>query len=358
MSTESHAEPVVLPRVGDSLIGSRAVRLFMDYGVLLILVGLFAGITIAEPSFGNRAALFNLLQQWAPVGIMAMAGTFVLIAGGFDFSVAGVMAFAVTLSAGFSHTMGTPLAFLVVMAMCTVIGSLNGLLITKTRVNAFIATLAMGLVFRGVAQEYSGGKPLVDVGSGYDVLGGKIGDEFPYAGIFLIVALAAGGIVLARSVYGRSVYAIGGNPQAARLSGISVNKVLIATYALSGLSAGVAGILFGSRLGLGQADVAGGFEIDVVTAIVIGGTAIGGGSGAMWRTAVGVGVLAVLDNGLDAVQVQPNKQTIIKGLVLIAAVAWDVFVRRRRAALNLAESHAAALASQAAAQPTSTTRRG
>ena len=117
------------------------------------------------------------------------------------------------------------------------------------------------------------------------------------------------------------------------MSGIRVNLVVIATYALSGLAAGLAGLLFGSRLGLGQADVGVGFEIDVVTIIVIGGTAIGGGSGAMWRTAVGLGILAVLQNGLDALQVNPNTQVIIKGLILVAAVAWDEYVKRQRRAL-------------------------
>ena len=345
----------VVARMGSSLTSGRAARFVMEYGILFVLVGLFIGISVAVPSFATRDSLLSLLQQWAPVGIMAMAGTFVLIAGGFDFSVAGVMAFGVTLSAGFSDSMGVPLAFLVVLGLCTCIGVLNGLVITIARVNAFIATLAMGLIIRGVALQYSGGKPLVEVGDGYDIIGGdKIGGVFPWAGVFLIVALVLGGIVLARSVYGRSVYAIGGNQQAARLSGIRVNRLLVATYALSGLAAGLAGLLFGSRLGLGQADVGIGFEIDVITAIVIGGTAIGGGSGAMWRTAVGVGILAVLQNGFDALQVPPNNQVIIKGAILIVAVAWDEYVRRRRAALSVAASHASPPSPEAAAAPSET----
>jgi ribose transport system permease protein len=311
------------------------MRFLMQYGILLVLVGLFIGISVEVPRFASSTSFTNLLQQWAPIGIMAMAGTFVLIVGGFDFSVAGVMAFAVTISAGFSGDIGVTAAFLITLVICLCIGVVNGLVITKLHVNAFIATIAVGLVMRGIALQYSKGEPIVDVGDGYNIIGGdRIADVFPWAALILIIAFVIGAIVLHRSVYGRSVYAIGSNRHAARLSGIRVNRIVIATYALSGLAAGLAGVLFGSRLGLGQADVGVGFEIDVVTAIVIGGTAIGGGSGAMWRTAVGLGILAVLQNGLDALQVNPNTQVIIKGLILVAAVAWDEYVKRRRAALS------------------------
>jgi ribose transport system permease protein len=308
-------------------------RLLETYGIILIFLGLFAGISIAEPSFASWTSILNMLQQYAPVGIMAMAGTFVIIAGGFDLSVGGVYAFAATLSAGLAQHHSLAAAYVATLAMGLGVGLANGLIVTTTRVNPFIATIGMGQIFRGVALIYSKGQPLIPTAAGFSVVGGGfLGDRaFPNAGIFLIGLFVIGAIVLHRTVYGRSVFAIGGNAEAARLSGIPVNRVLIATYGLSGLAAAVAGILFASRLGLGQGDVGIDIEIDVIIAIVIGGTAIGGGSGAMWRTAVGRGIVAVMTNGFDALQISSNTQVVVKGAVLIAAVAWDEIVKRRRA---------------------------
>jgi ribose/xylose/arabinose/galactoside ABC-type transport system permease subunit len=314
----------------------RAVRLLENYGIILVLIGLFAGISISEPSFATWGSISNMLQQYAPVGIMAMAGTFVIIAGGFDFSVGGVYAFAATLSAGIAQHDPLGVAYGATLAMGLGVGLANGIIVTSTRVNPFIATIGMGQIFRGVALIYSGGKPLIPTVAGFGLIGGGFIGSFPIAGIFLIGLYVIGAIVLHRTVYGRSLYAVGGNAEAARLSGLRVNTLLIATYGLSGLAAAMAGMLFASRLGLGQGDVGFGIEIDVIIAIVIGGTAIGGGSGAMWRTAVGLGIVAVMTNGFDALQISSNTQVVVKGAVLIAAVTLDEVIKRRRAAATVA----------------------
>src|SRR5262245_19901379 len=307
------------------------LRRLQTYGIILVWLALFVAIGIKEPTFVHKDSLLNLLQQWAPVGIMALAGTFVIIAGGFDFSVGGVFAFAATLSAGLTQHHGLPLGYLLTLLMGIGIGITNGLIITRLHVNPFIATIGSGTIFRGIALIYSGGAPIIVTVGGFTTIGaGHIG-SFPISGVFLIGLFVIGGFVLARSVYGRWVYMIGGNAEASRLTGLRVNRILVATYALSGLSAALAGILFSSRLGLGQADFASGTEIDVVIAIVIGGTAIGGGTGAVWRTAVGLAILATMQNGFDALNVGANTQVVIKGAILIAAVAWDEFVKRRRA---------------------------
>jgi ribose transport system permease protein len=255
----------------------------------------------------------------------------VIIAGGFDFSVGGVYAFAVTLSAGLAQHHSLVVAYVATLAAGLGIGLLNGLIVTKAHVNPFIATIGIGQAFRGIALIYSKGQPLIPAAAGFGVIGGEFIGNFPIAGIFLIGLFIIGGIVLHRTIYGRGIFAVGGNAEAARLSGLPVNRLLVTAYAVSGLAAAVGGILFASRLGLGQADVGAGIEIDVVIAIVIGGTAIGGGSGAMWRTAVGLGIVAVMTNGFDALQIGSNTQLVIKGLVLVGAVMWDEFVKRQRA---------------------------
>jgi ribose transport system permease protein len=310
--------------------GATARRLLQEYGLILVLVVLVAGVAIREPSFVEGQSLLNLLQQWAPVGIMAVAGTYVIISGGFDFSVGGIFALGACLSAGLAEKLPVTVAFAAALAAGLLIGITNGLVITKARVNPFIATLGMGQIARGIALVYTGAVPYVVERDSFAFLGTNEVGPFAISTIIMLTAFVVGGFVLARTVYGRTTYAIGGNREAARLSGIKVDRHLVTVYAMSGLSAALAGALVASRLGTGQADSGTGIEFDVVIAIVLGGTAISGGFGAMWRTGVGLGLLAVMQNGFDSLQINPFYQVVIKGTVLIVAVAWDEYVRRQK----------------------------
>ncbi len=307
-------------------------KLLQEYGLILMLAALVAVVAIREPSFVEGQSLLNLLEQWAPVGLMAIGGTFVIISGGFDFSVGGVLAFATVVYAGLAEHTSVGVALGAALLAGLLLGVINGLVITKLQVNPFIATLGMGLVAHGLGLVYTNGSPFIVDRASFGYVGlTKLG-PLVLPSVALIVLFIIGGIVLARTVYGRSIYAIGGNREAARLSGIKVNRQLIIAYAMSGLLAALAGIFLASRLGVGQADMSSGVEFDVVIAIVLGGTALSGGFGAMWRTAVGLGILAVLQNGFDSLQINPFYQVPIKGLVLITAVAWDEYVRSRMVA--------------------------
>jgi ribose transport system permease protein len=310
--------------------GATARRLLQEYGLVLVLVVLFAFVAIREPSFVEGQSLLNLLQQWAPVGIMAVAGTYVIISGGFDFSVGGIFALGGCLSAGLAQDVPVTVAFAAALAAGLVIGTINGLVITKARVNPFIATLGMGQIARGIALVYTGAVPFVVERDSFAFLGTTEVGPVALSTIIMLAAFAIGGFVLARTVYGRTTYAVGGNREAARLSGVKVDRHLVSVYAMSGVSAALAGSLVASRLGTGQADAGTGIEFDVVIAIVLGGTAISGGFGAMWRTGVGLGLLAVMQNGFDSLQINPFYQVVIKGTVLIVAVAWDEYVRRQK----------------------------
>lgn len=334
-----------------SRVRATASRLLQEYGLVLVLVVLVAVVAIREPSFVEGQSLLNLLQQWAPIGLMAVAGTFVIISGGFDFSVGGVFALGAVLSAGLAESLPVGVAFVAALAGGLIIGVANGLVVTKARVNPFIATLGMGQVARGIVLVYTGAVPFVVERDSFAFLGThKIG-PVALSSLILVAAFLIGGLVLARTVYGRSIYAIGGNREASRLSGIKVDQRLITAYAVSGLAAALAGALVASRLGTGQADAGTGIEFDVVIAIVLGGTAISGGFGAMWRTGVGLGLLAVMQNGFDSLQINPFYQVVIKGTVLIVAVAWDEYVRRQKVSTKAVAAPAEAPPGAATAAP-------
>jgi ribose transport system permease protein len=321
------AAAVGAPRQGPS----RAARLLQQYGIVLVFVVLVAVVGSIDPRFLESTNLLNMAQQWAPVGLMAMAGTYVIIGGGFDLSVGGIFALAGVLAAGLSQDVGLGVAYFAVVGVGIVFGVANGLLVTKVNVNPFIATIASGQVARGLALIYTAGSPILVTAGGFGFLGSERIGDVAVSAIILLVAFVVGGIVLARTVYGRWVYAVGGNTEASRLTGLPVDRVLVVTYVISGVAAALAGFVFASRLGIGQPDAGVGIEFDVIIAIVLGGTAIGGGIGAMWRTLVGVALLAVMQNGFDTLGVESFYQVLIKGMILIVAVAWDEWVRRSKA---------------------------
>lgn len=305
-------------------------RIFWEYGLILVLIALVAVVAIREPTFIEGENLLRLLQQWAPIGLMAIAGTFVIIAGGFDLSVGGLYALGGVLAAGLAQVLPVGVALACTLAVGLAFGLGNGLVVTKARVNPFIATIGTGQIARGIALVYSGAVPFVVQRDSFAWLGSERIGPVPISAILLVSAFVVAGIVLAYTIYGRKIYAIGGNREASKLTGIKVDRVLISTYAASGLAAVLAGAIVASRLGSGQANVGVGVEFDVIIAIVLGGTAISGGVGAVWRTAVGLGLLAVMQNGFDSLQIEPFVQVIIKGSILVIAVAWDEYVRRQK----------------------------
>lgn len=308
-------------------------HLFQNYGLVLVLVALFAVVTVNNPGFAEGQNLLNVLQQWAPVGIMAVAGTYVVISGGFDLSVGGTYALGGVVSAGLAQHTSAGLALLAALTVGLAFGSVNGLLVTKAHVNSFIATLGVGQVARGLALVLTGATPIVVYTDSFSYLGTALVGPVALTSVIFIVLITVGGFVLARSIYGRSLYAIGGNAEASRLSGIPVDRRLVTAYALSGMSAALAGSMVASRLGTGQATAGAGIEFDVVIAIVLGGTALSGGFGAMWRTGVGLALLAVMQNGFDSLRIDAFYQVMIKGIILVAAVSWDEFVGRRQVAV-------------------------
>jgi ribose transport system permease protein len=301
-----------------------------DYGVVVAFVILFVTLSVSSDVFLTWANLKNLAFQTAPIGIMAAGGTLVFIAGGFDLSVGAVSAFAGIVAAKIFVGSGVGLWGAMILAALAGlgIGVANGLLITLGRVNPFIATLASAIIVNGVGQVITQGNLVGVDGDHFTVLGlGKLWDVGYPVFVWLAFVVACG-FLLWRTAFGRYVYAVGGNAEAARLSGVRVNLVRAAAFAISGLSGGIAGVILVSEVSTAQWDANRGIEFDVITAIVLGGTSLLGGEGAIWRAVLGAFFLQTIGNGFNLLGTSTQWQYVIKGVILAAAVSVDAWARR------------------------------
>lgn len=311
-------------------IGSMASQGLRRFGILVALVVLFIVVSATNSQFATSDNLFNIGQQWADVGIIAIAMTFVLIGGGFDLSVAGTYAAAATLSASMAQA-GRPAVEVVAVTLGVgaVIGCVNGILVTKININPLITTLSTGEIVSGLALAYSHGTVYNVSGGFLETMGSGHVGPVPDSVILMAVLAVIGGIVLARSSFGRSLYATGGNADATYLSGIRVDAVRITTYVLTGVAAAIAGMIYVGRVGTGQGNVGVGIELTVIAAVLIGGTSIAGGEGAMWRTAAGVALLAFLQNFFNQANVNTYWQSVVQGVIILVAVAFESYAKRK-----------------------------
>ena len=319
-------KPATIPNPEPKLNWAGFIRRGMVFWLLIVLIVL---CRILYPGFLARDNIFNILSQNVQVGLIALGMTFVMIAGGFDLSVGAIYAAAATVYASEAKMMPLPLAGLVALAVGFVAGTLNGVIVTRLKVNPFVATLGTTSIFGGAAYLYSHSAPVLVDRPDFTTLGAGRWFGVPISLFILVAAYAIGALVLSKTVYGRSLYAVGGNPEAARLSGLRVDLLKTSTYALVGVLAAFGGMIIASRLSIGQADIAGTMSLDAIAIVIIGGTSLFGGSGAVWRTAIGLLLLAVLTNIFDALALDSNFQSLIKGVIIIGAVALDAFSRRR-----------------------------
>ena len=316
---------------GNSITGSWLKRLQS----LIALVVLAAVLSLASDKFLTRENAVNVLLQISINLCVSLGMTIVILSGGIDLSVGSVLALAGAVGAGLLKN-GFPIPKLGVMLQFTVLGSVvaavlvgtvlglfNGVAITRFRLPPFIATLGMLSVARGLAQLWTKGFPITGLGSGFGFLGtGRVlGIPMPVWISAVLVVLIA---LLARNTsFGRYVYAVGGNESAAKLSGVRVNRLKLGVYALGGALAGVGGVLLTSRLDSATPNAGIGDELNSIAAVVIGGTSLNGGRGSVWGTVLGCLIIGLLNNGLVLWGVSPFWQQVIKGLVILAAVALD-----------------------------------
>nr|WP_277871683.1 ABC transporter permease [Cryobacterium psychrophilum] len=303
-------------------------KFLSNNGALVGLVVLCLALFIATPNFLTGQNLLNIGIQVSTVAVLAFGMTFVIVAGGIDLSVGSVAALSATVSGWFFASAGLPGWMALVGGLVTglVIGTVNGLASAYGKLPSFIATLAMLSVARGLTLVISDGRP-ISTSPEVSFLGGDLG-PIPMPIIVLIGTALIASFVLNRTVIGRSMYAVGGNAEAARLSGLPVKRITVTVFALAGLFAAVAGLLLAGRLDSAQPQAAAGYELDAIAAVVIGGASLAGGVGRISGTFIGALVLVVIRNGLNLLNVTSFWQQVVIGLVIAVAVGFDVLRRK------------------------------
>ncbi|MFI6062648.1 substrate-binding domain-containing protein [Streptomyces sp. NPDC051286] len=311
-------------------------RLLLDNGALTALIVLVVAMSALSGDFLTTDNLLNIGVQAAVTAILAFGVTFVIVSAGIDLSVGSVAALSATVLAWSATSAGVPVAIAVLLAIATGLaaGLVNGILISYGKLPPFIATLAMLSVGRGLSLVISQGSPIAFPNS-VSHLGDTLGGWLPVPVLVMVVMGLITAFVLGRTYIGRSMYAIGGNEEAARLSGLRVKKQKLAIYALSGLFAAAAGIVLAARLSSAQPQAANGYELDAIAAVVIGGASLAGGTGKASGTLIGALILAVLRNGLNLLSVSAFWQQVVIGGVIALAVLLDT-VRRKAGATPVA----------------------
>lgn len=311
------------------LLRRHGATILRTYGVIFALIVLVVFVTAKDSTFLSAGNLRNLTSQWAPAGIMAVGVTFVIVVGELDLSFAANFSLCAIVSAYLGSEGNAPIVcFLAAIALGAAIGLGNGLLIVGAAINSFIATLGTSFALQSVGQILTNNVPYTVENPDFLTLGSGRFLTIPYASWLLFALLVVGGLVLARTIYGQSVYAVGGNREVSRLTGIRVKPVTASTFAISGLCAGIAGAVSSSQLGSAQANLDPSILFDVITIVILGGTSLAGGFGAMWRTAVGLAIIATIANAFNLLDVNPNYQAIAKGTILVLALALDSYGRR------------------------------
>jgi ribose transport system permease protein len=299
-------------------------------GLLTMLVLLSILLALLSPYFLTSTNLLNIGRGIAIVGIVAVGETIVIISGGFDLSVGSTMA-AAGMAAGYLVTLGAPLlvAFAVALAIGVLVGLANGTIISYARINPLIATLATLAIVRGVSYVISGGRELVIANESFLQLGVGTLLGIPYIVILLVATFAVFAWAMPRTLFGRYAYAIGSSAKAAQRAGVPVARWRIAYYVTIGALAALAGLVFVARTGNAQPSAALGIELDVITAVILGGTSLTGGRGRLLGTFIGLVLLGVVNNGLILTGVPAFWQQVVKGGILLTAVLYDELRRHR-----------------------------
>ena len=297
------------------------VNFLRTYAVLILIVLLMIILTLSSEAFLTPRNLLNILNQNTPLAIIASALTLVIIVGGFDLSTAAIFAVASVTAAWIAINYNPYVGLLVAPLIGIVLGYLNGIIITSLKVHSFLSTIATSLVFRGMAILITGGFLIPVRMKEFTWLGReKIFDVHVAVYVLLVFAIIST-FILNRTTIGRYIFAIGGNEDASILSGIKVNLVKIFTFSFCGFASGIAAAVQVSRISLGTSQAGLGMELQAIAAVILGGTSIYGGSGAVWRSIAGVMLLALINNGFNILNADPFYKDLTTGLVIIAAVA-------------------------------------
>jgi ribose/xylose/arabinose/galactoside ABC-type transport system permease subunit len=304
---------------------NRAGRFLSRYGIFVAFVVLAGVLAVVSPAFLTRSNIVNVLRQSSINGTIAVGMTFVIVTAGIDLSVGSLLALAAVVAASLAHpgAHAWPVPIVAGLGVGLAGGLLNGLLIAKKRLAPFIVTLGMMTAARGLGLVYTSGRPVIGLSNSYRGIGGADWLGIPCPILIFVGVILLGVFVLHFTRFGRYVFAVGGNELAAKVSGVDTDGVLIAVYGLSGLTAGLAGIVLSSRVMSASPAIGEGYELDAIAAVVIGGTSLSGGIGSIAGSIAGALIIGVMNNGLDMLNVSSYWQQVAKGLIIVAAVLLD-----------------------------------
>ena len=307
-----------------NLIKSNAIWLVFIAEVIIFAIA--SGGTFLTPN-----NVVNISRQVSYYGIASIGMTFVILIAGIDLSIGSIITFVNVICAYMMVNMGMNMwvAVIISLIFATAIGTLNGAMVASIGIPALIATFASQTVFEGISYLISGGRPISGFTPNFGLFGRWTVGPVPVCALIMIACFAPGSFILNKSYFGRYFYAIGGNEEAAELSGIRVNRMKYLIYALSGLFAGLAGIVLLSRSGSAQSTVGKGLEFDVITCVVLGGVSVNGGVGRMSGVVAGVLIIGSLTNGMILMDVSEYTQMVVKGLVLAVAVGIDCMSKKK-----------------------------
>jgi len=306
-------------------------KFMSEYAIIVIFFVMFIAMSIFAPNFLTTSNMTNVLRQVSINGICAVGMTFVMLTGGIDLSVGSILGVSGVLTAIMMLNGVNPvIASLVSLVLGTVIGYLTGQLISHIQIPPMIATLGTMTSLRGVAYLITGGTPIFGFNESYAVLGQGYWGFIPIPVIILVITFAIGIFFLTKTRISRYIYGVGGNEEVARLSGINVHKIKAIAYAVSGFCAALAGLVMLGRVNSGQPRAGEAYEMDVITAVVLGGVSLSGGTGKLSHVIFGVLIMGVLTNGMTMMAIDDYWQRVVKGIVLLLAVGFDRYIQKKQ----------------------------
>lgn len=312
--------------------GAFVQNLLIRYAMVLVLLVVIGYFMYRSARFGTVDNVTTILIAAAPFALIALGQTLVILTGGIDLSVGSVIALSSMSGAlaakSFPDQIWIALVVSVLVGLAA--GAVNGFVISVIKVPPFIATLGMLTLASGLAYVVGSGAPINGLPASFGAIANTqiLGLTIPV--ILMIIGIVGFGIVMRRTAFGMRIYAVGGNPLAAQIAGVKTGRVLFSVYAISGALAGLSGVMLASRVISGSPTLGQGYELDAIAAVVIGGASLLGGRGTVWGTALGLLLIQTLNNGLDILTVPAYWQDVIKGVLIVAAVAVDVWAAKRR----------------------------
>ncbi len=301
-----------------------------EQGVLLGFVVLCVVIGCLTPAFLSWRNILNLLRQSSMIGIIAMGTTFVIISGNFDISVGAICGLSGAVAMRLMvENVPMALAIVIALAVCMLVGFISGVSVAKVGVPSLIATMAMVTIIKGSVLIITGGYPISNPVPAFTVIGQSNIGPIPTPVILFVFVIILAQFVLTKTRFGSHVYAVGGNQEASRLSGIHVDRKKIAVFVINGLAAGFAGIILCSRVATATLQAGEGYDLDAIASVVIGGTSVAGGEGSALRTVLGVLLMSIISNSFNLLGIDTKYQYIFKGLIILLAVGFDSYSKKK-----------------------------